>query len=254
MLADLALLELDAPDLRDRAAPFAGRWHAPVSPALPHNQALALMRDGFLEEGSAYLKKLLTDAAAGKTSRPPGFPQPGGSDYALLCERAADYYRLLESPDDVVAAMRLALRFDPEFLPAHLALGRAFSRAGRPAEGEAHLRKAAARLPDDPDLRNDLGIALAMQGRLADAEIEFRAAIDRRPDLAGAHENLARALEGQKKSAEAIEVIARLAEIYAAAGRPADARRAAQRGLDLIRAGDGGTAELRGRLESLAAE
>lgn len=61
---------------------------------------------------------------------------------------------------------------------------------GRPADGEARIRRALARRSDVPDFHNNLGLCLRAQHRLEEAIASYRAALDLHPGYAPAWSNI----------------------------------------------------------------
>jgi len=78
-----------------------------------------------------------------------------------------------------------ALRIVPEEASVLSNLGLSYALAKDLAKAEATLRKAVARAPNDPRMRQNLALVVGLQGRFADAEAIARA--DLPPDLAAAN-------------------------------------------------------------------
>ncbi|MGH7414094.1 MAG: tetratricopeptide repeat protein, partial [Candidatus Rokuibacteriota bacterium] len=95
------------------------------------------------------------------------------------------------------AAFRRATELAPERIPPIVNLGALHARNGRYLEALPLLRKAWAKDPDHPGLRNNLGLALRNYGtdlararRLAEAVTIFQEAIAVIPDDAELHRNI----------------------------------------------------------------
>lgn len=71
-----------------------------------------------------------------------------------------------------------------------LNLAKVLGWAGKIAEAEPPLRRAAEVLPGHPEVHLSLGIVLQKQGRWAEASQELEKAVELQPDLAEAHFNL----------------------------------------------------------------
>ncbi|MEE8523101.1 MAG: tetratricopeptide repeat protein [Thermoanaerobaculia bacterium] len=69
-------------------------------------------------------------------------------------------------------------------------LGKVLAWAGKVEEAEAPLRRAAAALSDDPDVRRDLGTLLGRVGKHQEAVGELRRSIELDPESADAYFNL----------------------------------------------------------------
>ena len=113
--------------------------------------------------------------------------------------------------DQAIVHARRALSDDPQntTLQAALAMalyevGMAHKRLGRAADAAAHLELAAATLPDNPAIRNNLANALIDDNRAADAEAHLRHALVAAPGMAETHFHLGNALKAQGKVEEAI--------------------------------------------------
>ena len=106
--------------------------------------------------------------------------------------------------DKAVAALREAIRLQPDLAYAHANLGVALMRQGKLDEAIAEYREAIRLRPDDSPTRFNLGIALGRQGKVDEAIVEYREAIRIQPDHAYAHSNLGLALLAQGKVDEAI--------------------------------------------------
>ena len=69
-------------------------------------------------------------------------------------------------------------------------LGAALKVQGEETKALEPMKKAAALLPKDAEVHNNLGVTLHGLGHLLEAEASYRRALDIRPDLASAHTNL----------------------------------------------------------------
>jgi tetratricopeptide (TPR) repeat protein len=156
---------------------------------------------------------------------------------------------------ELVERYRAVLELEPE-LPGveliHHELGFALLRAERYAEARPHLERTLAGNPDLPHVHVGLALVAEAAGRPDDAVREYREALARVPNLRFAANNLARILAtcdgaGPCDPPEAVSVaeaalrarrepdpvlLATLAFAYRAAGRPADAERAAAQAAD----------------------
>jgi tetratricopeptide (TPR) repeat protein len=160
--------------------------------------------------------------------------------------------------DAALRELQRAQELDPELAEAPAQRGLVLLRAQRPAEAEQALRRALELGLDLPDLHAGLGDAALQQGRTAQALRHYRAALERDPSLVHAANNLAWALATSSDPAlrdpvEAVrlaglaaeatdfsdpQVLDTLARAYAAAERPGEAARSADRAADLARAAE----------------
>ncbi|MFL6257012.1 MAG: tetratricopeptide repeat protein [Pyrinomonadaceae bacterium] len=95
------------------------------------------------------------------------------------------------------------LQIDPEYVPALLRLGLVCNDARRFEEAAGHLRRAAARQPDNPFAHEELAEALYGLNQYAEAASAADRALKLSPDSPGAHyfAGLARASLGQRDAA-----------------------------------------------------
>lgn len=110
--------------------------------------------------------------------------------------------------EQAVSAFQAAIKHEPNFADAHLALGRAQRKLGQLQEAQSTYRKLLRAQPENVDAHIALGSVLAETGQLAGAEAPLRRALQyaRDPKVqAGIHNNLAIALSGQNRHAEALE-------------------------------------------------
>ena len=76
-----------------------------------------------------------------------------------------------------MAALREALRLDPDNTQYHNTLGLVLLNLGRPVDAQAEFQTAIDRDKNSPDLKHNLGIALAQQNRFDDAIAAYRKAL-----------------------------------------------------------------------------
>ena len=92
-------------------------------------------------------------------------------------------------------------------------LGAVFSQMGRSADALASKQKAAALLPDDADVHNNLGNSFNELGRLDEAAACFRRALQIRPAFAQAHSTLGTTLQKMDRLEEAVACFQRALQI-----------------------------------------
>jgi protein O-mannosyl-transferase len=111
--------------------------------------------------------------------------------------------------EEVLAALRRAVEFDPGDPGMYTDLGVGLARARRLPEAIEAFEQAVRLDPTAGALTN-LGGALLQAGRLAEAVAQFEAAVRLDPGLVDAHYNLALALDRQDRHAEALEAYQRV--------------------------------------------
>ena len=202
ILNDIKLLQADTRAIRDEAVPFSGRWHAkPIGPN-PKRHATAFLRNGFASQGAKYLEMYLL-AHLNKKGWGPQESWPSGKLLAELCDVLANFYRLQDEPKKIMSVYRIALGFDPKFVPSFMNLGKALIGQGKINEGLQMLERANRLSPSDPIVASDLAIAYAMTGRLKPAEQLFLRLLKVSPETPGIHLNLARLYFRQSRFKEA---------------------------------------------------
>jgi tetratricopeptide (TPR) repeat protein len=110
---------------------------------------------------------------------------------------------------DAVEHFRLAMKYDPNCLPAHFNLAVALQDQGRLDEAVGEYRKYLQIKPDDPNALNALGTALGQQGKLDEAVKYLTQALRIDPNSGDAHTNLGYALTFQGKLDEAVVHLAK---------------------------------------------
>jgi len=113
-----------------------------------------------------------------------------------------------------------AIRFLPDFGPAHINLGNVFRDQGKPQEAETCYRQGLRLMPNIAEAHISLGNVLYEQAKLEEAEACCRAALRLKPDLEVAHYNLGNVLcdQGNLEEAEACyRTVVRLQPSYAEA-------------------------------------
>lgn len=143
---------------------------------------------------------------------------------------------LARAVDRKVAAIKLqgyelALREGNEDAPLRYNMGIAEAARGRPAEAEAHLRRATVLDPSFAEAFINLGIVLHQEGRLTDALASYERAVRLAPDEPRAHhdagvalEELGRAQEAERSFRRAIEADPAFALSHKRLGRVLEAR------------------------------
>jgi len=100
---------------------------------------------------------------------------------------------------EAAAGYEEALRFDPNYAPAHDNLGVVLAALGRTEDAADHHRQATVLQPASADAHYNLGTALLAGGHHADAATAFARAIQINPADADAHHNLGTCLHHQDR-------------------------------------------------------
>lgn len=121
--------------------------------------------------------------------------------------------------DAAKGSLGKALGLSPRHPQANLLTGIIASQQNRFADAIEPLKIAAAGLPNNPDVFNNLGVAYFQLGKLSDAEDAFKRVLELQPARADVAMNLGVLALRQKKYADA-----KAAFLKASAGEPANGR------------------------------
>jgi tetratricopeptide (TPR) repeat protein len=158
--------------------------------------------------------------------------------------------------DEAIAHYQQALQIKPDIAEAHYNLGNTLLQKGKVDEAITHFQKALEIKPDYAEVHNNLGEVLLQKGSVDEAITHFQKALQLKPGFLEVHNNLAWVLAtaaqaSLRNGSQAVELAQRanqlaggenpiylhtLAAAYAEAGRFDDARRSAQKAMDLARA------------------
>ena len=98
-------------------------------------------------------------------------------DAALVHTELGQHYLASGDLQTALAKLQMALKFDPNYAPAHTVIAYIYERIGRPADAEINYRKAVELEPAKGDPNNNLGQFLCSTGKYAEGEIYFRKAV-----------------------------------------------------------------------------
>lgn len=73
--------------------------------------------------------------------------------------------------------LQMALKFDPDYAPAHTVIAALYERIGDTAQAARHYRRAQALKPADGDTNNNLGAFLCKEGKVAESLPYFKKAL-----------------------------------------------------------------------------
>ncbi|HWU75821.1 MAG TPA: type IV pilus biogenesis/stability protein PilW [Rhodanobacter sp.] len=127
-------------------------------------------------------------------------------DAARIHTELARHYVDLGDLQSALAKLNLALKFDPNYAPAHTLIAYVYEKINRPADAEINYRKAVELEPNKGAPNNNLGQFLCSVKKYAEGETYFRKAIKdpfyATPDLALTNAGLCQLLAGQTARAE----------------------------------------------------
>lgn len=186
-------------------------------------------------------------------------------DAARIHTQLGQHYMAAGDLQTALEKLNLALKFDPNYAPAHTVIAVLYARINDSANAELHYRKAVALEPAKGAPNNNLGQFLCSTGRMAEADTYFRKAIAdpfyATPDIAltnagvchlragevsAAQTDLRAALQRNPHNAEALYQLAN--SLYV--GGNAFGARAFMQRLDALGASDAGALKLGYDIES----
>jgi molecular chaperone DnaK len=141
-----------------------------------------------------------TSSATAQQSKPGAAQQPGGA--AAHADRGWSLYKQGRYAE-AEAALREAIRLDPNLATAHGNLGAVLQATKRVAEAESEYRTAIRLNRSLSAVHNNLGSLLWESKRYPEAETALREAIRLDPGLAQAHNNLGNVLDDTRRWREA---------------------------------------------------
>ena len=174
--ADCALLPLSPDVIRAKHLPFQGRWVSKIPQPHILSALVAWKREGYLNEGRAYLERQLP-----LERKRAGNDPTSVQNLLLLCEHLADFYRLSDDQANLPRAYQTALEILPTYVPALTALGNHYGHAGQLDRSLTYLQRAQKQAPKDPNVLLNLGVAYAKSKQYEEARQCFRDAVVANP-------------------------------------------------------------------------
>lgn len=98
-------------------------------------------------------------------------------DAARIHTELGQHYMAQGDLQTALAKLQLALKFDPDYAPAHTVLGLLYERINQPAKAEVNYRRAVELEPDKGAPNNNFGQFLCSEGKFKEAEGYFEKAI-----------------------------------------------------------------------------
>jgi rhomboid protease GluP len=108
-------------------------------------------------------------------------------------------------PAQMIAQLQKIVREKPTFVPAHVALAKAYLSQGQVAQAEGELKRALQLEPLNADAHMNLGAAYLSQEQPKDARDEFAKALTEEPNNADAHVWLGMALAAEQNPEAALQ-------------------------------------------------
>jgi len=159
--------------------------------AIAHYEIVVKQRPDFSRAyvglGRAYAELRNVDEAARQFRTAAGLARNDPVPYHAL----GRLYAQLKRNDEAIAALDLALRINPQFLPALIDRATVFAQAGRDKQAIADFEAALRANPSDVSTRLKLGLLYHRDGRKAEAKAMLLEAVKQRDDLSLAYNLLA---------------------------------------------------------------
>jgi type IV pilus assembly protein PilF len=128
-------------------------------------------------------------------------------DAARVHTELGQHYMAQGDLQTALEKLQLALKFDPNYAPAHTVLGLLYERIKDPAKAEEHYRRAVALEPDKGGPNNNFGQFLCSVGKVQEAQGYFEKAIAdpfyTTPDVALSNAGVCQLKGGSETAAEA---------------------------------------------------
>lgn len=122
---------------------------------------MLLVLSGCVTTGSSDLRKSAADA----------------EDAARIHTELAQQYMQRGDLKTALGKLQTALRFDPNYVPAHTVLGVLYERIGDFPNAEMHKRRAVELKPKDGAVNNNLAVFLCQRNKIAEAVGYFKKAV-----------------------------------------------------------------------------
>ena len=238
LLEDLKILDLPAYELRHRAVPITGRWHAPPVRADVPELAKELQKAGLLTDAIRMLDHYIRTTQApkqGDTADMRSYAEALNNFGAALVqqgafEEAERYLQLAATtlPDNIMAyqnlanlyirtnkypkavnAYTMALNIEPNHAVLHNDLGHLLDYMQQPDRAADHYRAAIQADAKYSNAHTNLGIYYAKHKQLDKAIESFKAAVELQPSNLQFLNNLATAYMQVGRVSEARDVAAK---------------------------------------------
>ena len=137
----------------------------PNHPASYNNLAIALRKQGLLDEAEATYRKVIARAP----------------DYADAQYNLANLLQLSDRSDEAAEHFAAAIRINPQYVDAHYNLGNLLAKAARREEAVAYFKNAVRLRPSHSDAYNNMGGELLALERVDEALASLNKALEANP-------------------------------------------------------------------------
>ncbi|MBD8873741.1 type IV pilus biogenesis/stability protein PilW [Rhodanobacter sp. DHB23] len=128
-------------------------------------------------------------------------------DAARIHTDLAQHYLAAGNLEGALEKLKLALQFDPNYIPAHTVIAFVYEKINKLPEAEANYRQAVALAPDKGDVNNNLGQFLCRTGKPQESIGYFKKAVAdpfyATPDVALTNAGICQLQMGDQAGAEA---------------------------------------------------
>lgn len=128
-------------------------------------------------------------------------------DAARVHTDLAQYYLSIGNTEGALEKLKLALQYDPNYVPAHTVIAYVYEKINKLPEAETNYRQAVALAPDKGDVNNNLGQFLCRTGKAQESIGYFQKAVAdpfyATPDMALTNEGICQLQMGDQAAAEA---------------------------------------------------
>ncbi|WP_225578327.1 MULTISPECIES: type IV pilus biogenesis/stability protein PilW [Rhodanobacter] len=128
-------------------------------------------------------------------------------DAARIHTDLAQHYLAAGNLEGALDKLKLALQFDPNYIPAHTVIAFVYEKINKLPEAETNYRQAVALAPDKGDVNNNLGQFLCSTGKEQESLGYFRKAVAdpfyATPDMALTNAGICQLKMGDQAGAEA---------------------------------------------------
>lgn len=128
-------------------------------------------------------------------------------DAARVHTDLAQHYLAAGNLEGALEKLKLAVQFDPNYIPAHTVIAYVYEKINNLPAAEANYRQAVALAPDKGDLNNNLGQFLCRTGKTQESIGYFQKAVAdpfyATPDMALTNEGICQLQMGDQAGAEA---------------------------------------------------
>lgn len=138
---------------------------------------------------------------------PPNSKSQDAQDAARIHTELGQQYMANGDLQSALEKLNTALRFDPNYAPAHTVIAVLYERINKLPEAELHYRRAVELAPDKGEPNNNLGQFLCKIGKSTEAAAQFSKAVAdpfyKTPDVAWTNDGVCKLRAQDRRGAEA---------------------------------------------------